>query len=144
MIMLRYAVVLMFSFLLISTASASDAKEKIQQYFNKTAVKVKAAESAEEKREILNNSFDKMINLLGTAEDRAVNEEDKNGISAFKETIVEKKNELNGNDGFAAVADKDLDRFADYVVQDMEVADRYVTISVGALIIIALLLILLL
>lgn len=73
---------------------------------------------------------------------RAVSETEKQGLQVFKEDIQNKKDELNGNNGFSAVPNNSLNNFADYVQQDLEQADT-VTIGVTTLLLIIIILLLL-
>lgn len=72
-----------------------------------------------------------------------VPETDKEALAGFKNDLIEKKNELNGQDGFAKVPDNRLNDFAQYVQQDMEQADRVVTISLTTALLIVIILLLL-
>ena len=123
----------------------ADAKGELKQYFSKAADKVKATENADEKREILNESFNNMSKILDKVlSSELISESDYAGIEQYKATLQEKQNELEGSNGYQRVPDAQLNAFADYVVQDMEQADSTITISVVALILIILLVVLLL
>lgn len=119
-------------------------QNKFKQFFSNTAVKVKEAAAPAEKRAILNESFKKMQSTLDRiSEIPDVSEDDLAAINSVKESIQEKHNELNGLDGYDKIKDNQLDNFADYVRQDMEQAEQWVTISVTTLLLVAILLILL-
>jgi len=123
----------------------ADGKTELKQYFNKAADKVKATENADEKREILNESFNNMSKILDKVlSSELISESDYAGIEQYKATLQEKQNELTGSNGYQRVPDAQLNNFANYVVQDMEQADSTITISVIALILIILLVVLLL
>jgi len=123
----------------------ADGKAELKQYFNKAADKVKATENADEKREILNESFNNMSKILDKVlSSELISESDYAGIEQYKATLQEKQNELTGSNGYQRVPDAQLNNFANYVVQDMEQADSTITISVIALILIILLVVLLL
>lgn len=131
-------------FIQAPAAAQADVGEQFKKYINKVVQKAEQADNADEKRAVLNNSFDKMIETATQVENMAfTGEQDRVAISKFKETIIEKKNELNGLDGFEKVKDNRLDDFSDYVQQDLEQAQTYITLSLGVAIIIALLLLLL-
>lgn len=116
---------------------------ELQKYFNKTATEVKATEDASAKREILNESFTNMLKVLNKVQNSGmISEEESMGVGIFKTTIQEKQDELNGKNGFERVTDSQLNNFADYAVQDIEQAN--ITISLVALILIAILLVLIL
>jgi hypothetical protein len=123
----------------------ADGKDELKQYFSKAADKVKATENADEKREILNESFNNMSKILDKVlSSELISENDRAGIKQYKAILQEKQNELKGSSGYDRVPDTQLNNFANYVVQDMEQADSTVTISVIALILIIILVVLLL
>lgn len=70
-------------------------------------------------------------------------EKDKEAIKSMRANIQEKKNELNGEEGYQKVTDKKLNNFANYVQQDLEQADT-VVISISATVLAAILVLLLL
>ena len=122
----------------------ADGKDELKQYFSKAADKVKATENASEKREILNESFNNMSEALDKVlSSGLISESDRVGIEQYKSTLQEKQNELEGSNGYERVQDRQLNSFANYVVQDMEQADSTVTISVIALLLIIIIVILL-
>ena len=123
----------------------ADGKDELKQYFSKAADKVKATENADEKREILNESFNNMSKILDKVlSSELISENDRAGIKQYKAILQEKQNELKGSSGYDRVPDTQLNNFANYVVQDMEQADSTVTISVIAVILIIILVVLLL
>ncbi len=123
----------------------ADEKGELKQYFSKAADRVKATENANEKREILNESFNSMSKVLDEVlSSGLISESDYAGIEEYKAALQEKQNELEGSNGYQRVPDAQLNSFADYVVQDMEQADGTITISVIVLILIILLVVLLL
>ena len=131
---------MVFAFTISANA---DGKDKIKNYFSKTAVKVNTTELASEKREILNESFQNMFNVIEKVQNSGlINTEDQAGIDHFKAALQEKHDELNGTNGFERVPDMQLNAFSNYVVQDMEQAS--ITISLLALVVIVILLIILL
>ena len=126
------------------TLFAQNGTEKLKTYVNSVGEKVEEAESAEKKRQILNSSLDKISTVFQKVEEMgAVSEDDQADFDRMKADIQDKKNELNGEDGYKGVADRQLNSFAQYVQQDMEQADPYVTVSVSLLVLIAVLLLLL-
>lgn len=138
---------LLLLFTVISTplhAQSPDAHDKLKKEINEMVENVQEAETADEKRTILNRSFDNLV----TAFDRVsaleqVPESDKKAIADFRNTIQEKKDELNGTDGYEKVPDTQLDEFADYVQQDIEQADRVITISLTTALLIIIIILLL-
>lgn len=127
----------------VFTISANaDGKDKIKNYFSNVAIKVNSTELASEKREILNESFQNMLSALEKVKNSGlVNNEDQSGIDHFKAALQEKQDELNGTNGFEQIPDLQLNSFSNYVVQDMEQAAAGITISLLALVIIAILLV---
>lgn len=127
----------------LSIPVIAEGEGELQKYFNKTATKVKSTEDASAKREILNDSFTKMLKVLNKIQNSGmISEEESLGVSNFKITIQEKQDELNGKNGFEKVTDSQLNNFADYTVQDIEQAS--ITISLVALVLIVILLVLIL
>jgi hypothetical protein len=119
------------------------AQDKLQNYLSGTASKVKATTDPLEKREILNESFEKMSKALNVVQrSPLVSKDDKATIDNIKVILAEKQNELEGLNGYERVPDVQLDAFADYVVQDMEQATQTVTISLVSLLLIILIVIL--
>lgn len=129
-----------------STVSAQslNVTETLKQHFNETVQEVKQTDTADEKRSLLNGSFDKMIQSLEqiTAEAN-LTDDDLAKLNTLKSNIEEKKNELNGLDGFDEIGDEDLDEFSDYSQQHMEQANRTITISLTSALLIVIILILL-
>lgn len=126
-----------------ATAQA-DTGEQLKKYINKVVQKAEQAENADKKRAVLNDSFDDIIETATQVENmKFTSENDQIAISAFKESIIEKKNELNGYNGFEKVKDNRLDDFIDYVQQDLEQADTTITLGIGVAVIIAILLLML-
>jgi len=133
-------IVMMFVFTLPVHAGG---KDQVQKYFNNVAVDVKAATDPSAKREILNTSLDKMSRALDMAEGSALLPGEAQGsVNRLRATLQEKRDELNGRNGFTAVSDVQLDNFSDYVVQDMEQAFETVHISLIALLLIIIIVIL--
>ena len=139
------ASVSIFMMFVLAIPVNADGKDELKQYFSKAADEVKATENADEKREILNESFNNMSKILDKVlSSELISENDRAGIKQYKAILQEKQNELKGSNGYDRVPDAQLNNFANYVVQDMEQADSTVTISIIALILIILLVVLLL
>ena len=136
--------VLVMMFVLVQ-AGIAGGKDDIQKYFNDTASKVKATTDPVQKREILNKSLQTMSQALDRVESSGlISQDDRSGIDRFKTTLQEKQDELTGSNGYERVTDAQLNAFSDYVVQDMQQADQYVTISLVSALLIVIILILLL
>ena len=128
-------------FILVQAGNAGD----IQNYFSDTAAKVKATTDPAQKRAILDKSLQTMSTALDRVENSGlISQDDRAGINRLKADLQEKQDELTGSNGYAGVADAQLNAFSDYVVQSMEQADQYVTISVVTLLLIIIILILIL
>ena len=139
------ASVSIFMMFVLAIPVNADGKDELKQYFSKAADEVKATENADEKREILNESFNNMSKILDKVlSSELISENDRAGIKQYKAILQEKQNELKGSNGYDRVPDTQLNNFANYVVQDMEQADSTITISVIAVILIILLVVLLL
>lgn len=120
---------LLLSCFLIPAVQAQ-ATDDIKSYFSETATQVKAEADPEQKREILSSSLERMTTALGKVEQsRLISDEDRASLDAFGSALQEKQDELAGTNGFNPVPNSQLNSFADYVVQDMEQADRMITVS---------------
>ncbi len=120
----------------IKAQNSGDPETMFKKHINKMVESVEKTDAPDEKRVILNNSFDDLIGAIEKVESmKAVPETDKEGLAVFKADIQEKKNELNGVNGFSPVANNNLNNFANFVQQDLEQADT-VTIGVTTLLLI--------
>jgi hypothetical protein len=125
-------------------AQSPDAHDKLKKHINEMVENVQKAETVVEKRAILNQSFDDLVTAFNRVRAmERVPQTDKDAIADFTDTILEKKNELNGTNGYDKVLDAQLDDFADYVQQDIEQADRAITISLTTALLIIIILLLL-
>ncbi|MEX0721677.1 MAG: hypothetical protein WD059_13475 [Balneolaceae bacterium] len=141
---LSYAVALLLGAQSFAFANTNDGAEKLKKYINDIVQKVEETEDADEKRTILNESFDKMVTVLDKVEKmHRFSEEEKNQVAALKKIISERQDELNGENGFARVQNSQLNNYANFVQQNMEQAQNYITISAGLAVVIVLLLLLL-
>ena len=126
-------------FILVQAGNAGD----IQNYFSDTAAKVKATTDPAQKRAILDKSLQTMSKALDRVESLGlVSQNDRAGVDQFKTSLQDKQDELAGTNGFQGVADGQLNAFSDYVVQDMQQAERTVTISLVTLLLIVIIVIL--
>lgn len=125
-------------------AQSTDAHDKLKAEINEMVENVEQAEKADEKREILNHSFDNLITAFNRVSSmKQVPEKDKQALADFKNIIQERKKELNGTDGYERVPNSQLNEFAQFVQQDLEQADKYVTISITTALLVILILLLL-
>jgi len=124
-------------------AGLAAGQDNVQKYFNDAACKVKATADPSQKREILNSTFQDMSKALGVVESSPlVSKTDRAGLDRLSASLQEKRDELAGTNGYARVADDQLNAFSDYVVQDMEQADRTITIGVVTALLIVIIIIL--
>jgi hypothetical protein len=125
-------------------AGTAMSQDKVHNYLNDTSLKVKAATSPEQKREILSNSLAEMTRAIDTVKGAPLaTDQDRANLDRLQVTLQEKSDELIGANGFDRVPDDQLNAFSTYVVQDMEQADKTITVSlvVALLIIIIIILI---
>ena len=139
----RIALRLIVVMVALGYAGTALAQDKVHNYFNDTAIKVKATESPAQKREILSKNLDDMIKALDVAKGAALtSEQDDLKLDHVKMTLQEKRDELAGVNGFDRVPDDQLNAFSTYIVQDMEQADKTITISVVVALLIIIIIIL--
>lgn len=124
-------------------AQNNEAVNMFKKHINKVVEKVEKAETPEEKRDLLNTSFDKLLTSFDRVEKmKKLSESDQAALNNLRSTVTEKKNELNGMEGYRRVPDNQLNNFANFVQQDLEQADQTITISVTVLLLIIIILIL--
>lgn len=130
---------------LLADATTPDPMERFKQYVNEMVTEVKETEDPAEKRALLDESLQKMEEAADRVRHMpGIDADDEEALAALSTDISEKRDQLNGHGGYERVADADLDRFADYVQQDLEQAQRLViSISSAALVLILVLLLLL-
>jgi len=138
------SVLLVCAFQTTSLAQSTNITETFKKHFNETVQEVHGTENADEKRAILNESFNKMITAINRIESLAsLTEDERDNLKSYKFGITEKLSELNGLDGFDEIMDEDLDDFSSFSQNFLEQANRTITIGVGtALLILIILLIL--
>ena len=128
----------------LACAGAALGQDRVHNYFNDTALKVKATESPVQKREILTKSLTDMTNMIVTVEKSPLtSEQDDINLDRVKATLQEKSDELTGTNGFDRVPDDQLNAFSTYIVQDMEQADKTITVSLVVVLLIVIIIILL-
>ena len=136
--------VIVMMFALVQTGNAGE-KDNLQKYFNDTGRKVKATTDPAQKREILSQSLQTMSKALDKVQSMPlISKEDREGLDNFKASLQEKQDELAGTNGYEPVPNTQLNAFSDYVVQDMEQAERQITISLVSALLIVIILILVL
>jgi tetrahydromethanopterin S-methyltransferase subunit F len=144
--MRRLALPLLALALLVGTAGTAQADpvDRIKSYVNDVVSHAKAADDAAVKRERLDDGLDDLVTALDRVRrTAALSEADRDGIAALRAKVVEKQHELRGTHGYEQVPNRQLDDFADYVQQDIEVADRTLTIGLTTALLIVIILLLL-
>lgn len=142
--LITLSILLLFAVQSMAQAQSTDITETFKKHFNKTVQQVQETESADQKRMLLNESFAKMLEAVDRIESRAnLSKDEIAQLNSFENGILEKKNELNGSDGFDKVADKDLDDFSEYSQDFMEQADKTLTIGLTTALLIVIILLLL-
>ena len=140
------SIIAMLLFGLIGTGFAQNQQsltEILKTHMNETVQSVKEADDADEKRAILDDSFSKMLTAIEKIEEQSrLTDSEQEQLSTLKQNITEKSNQLNGLDGFDEIADEDLDDFSDYSQQDMEQANRTITISLTTVLLVIIILLL--
>lgn len=128
----------------IAIAQPSNITETFNKQFNETFQQVQQTNNADEKRELLNESFTQMITTVNRVQSLStLKEKDSVQLNAFKNDLQQKQNELNGLDGSDKVSDEDLDEFSSSSQDLIQNANRTVTIGLGTALLIILILILL-
>jgi hypothetical protein len=127
----------------LGCAGVALGQDRVHNYFNDTALKVKATESPAQKREILTKSLSDMTKMIVTVESSPLtSEQDDINLDRVKATLQEKSEELAGTNGFDRVPDDQLNAFSTYIVQDMEQADKTITVSLVVVLLIVIIIIL--
>lgn len=137
------AMLVVFAIQSISYAQSSNVTESLKNHFNETVQAVHETDDVDEKRTILDDSFNRMITALNRIESLATLTEEENSVLlSYKFDLTEKQSELNGMDGFDEVMDDDLNDFSDYSQNFIEQANRTLTIGVSTAVLILIILLL--
>lgn len=124
-------------------AQINDGHEALKKHVNSIVENVEGTESPEKKREILDESLSDMITAIERVSDRkSVSSSEKENLAEFKDQLSERRDELNGKNGYVAIPNNQLNNFANFVQQDIEQADRLVTLSLTTALLIVLILLL--
>lgn len=136
-------VVLFLSLQTAVSAQNGDLSEIFKTHMNETVQDVKNSDSADEKRAILDESFNKMLEAVDKIETSAtLSDEELSHLQTFQANIEEKLYQLNGRKGYERVGDLELEDFSEYSQQDMEQADRTLTLSLTTALLIVIILLL--
>ena len=127
----------------LGCAGVAFGQDRVHNYLNDTALKVKATQDPVQKREILSRNLSEITSAIETVKGAPLTSE-QDGISLDRVlvTLQEKSDELAGANGFDRVPDDQLNAFSTYIVQDMEQADQTITISLVAALLIVIIIIL--
>ena len=124
-------------------AGVALGQDRVHEYFNDTALKVQATENPIQKREMLNKSLVDMSKVLDAVKNAPLtSEQDAAELDRVKATLQDKSEELAGTNGFERVPDDQLNAFSTYIVQDMEQADKTISIGLVTLLLIIIIIIL--
>lgn len=127
-----------------SDAQTNKVSETFKKHFNQTVQNVKSTDSPVEQRALLNDSFVDMLEALNRINKSAdLSNDERKSLLAFKNEIKDKQSELNGWNGFDEIQDDELIDFSDYSQQELEQANRTLTISLTSALLIVLILLLL-
>jgi uncharacterized protein YukE len=125
-------------------AQIADGHEALKKHINSIAEKVDETEAPSAKREILNESLQDMITAIDrVSNNKSVSTADGHNLDAFKSLLSERKDELNGADGYTKVSDSELDNYAKFIQQKAEQADTVLTLSATTALLIVIILLLL-
>jgi len=139
----RIALLLIVMIGALGFAGVAVGQDRVHNYFNDTALKVKATDNAAQKREILSKDLSDMTKAIDKVKSAPLtSEQDDINLDRIKATLQEKSDELAGINGFDRVPDDQLNAFSTYIVQDMEQADKTITISLVVLLLIIIIVIL--
>jgi len=127
----------------VQLATAQDRSE-IHKRLAEVAQHVKQAKDPAVKRSLLDDTFRQLTDVVDHAsEGPLATASDQAALKSLAKNIQDKRDELNGKNGFQRVEDSRLNNFADYSIQDLEQADQWIYISTGTIILIVLLILLL-
>jgi hypothetical protein len=121
----------------LGLAGTAAAQQTIHDYLSDTALRVQATDNPVQKRAILDERLHAMDRAIDMVTDSPLTStRDDLSLGRIKLALQEKTDELTGANGFERVPDDQLNAFSAYVVQDMEQADRTISISVVTLLLI--------
>lgn len=134
---------MILAFAFVQLATAADRTD-IHKRLAEVAQHVKQVQDPAAKRALLDDTFRQLTDVVSQASQGPLaTTTDQAALKALARNIQDKRDELNGKNGFQRVDDSKLNNFADYSIQDLEQADQWVYISTGTIILIILLILLL-
>ena len=125
-------------------SQTADPMKKLKTHLNEVVSDVQETEAPDQKREILNAELTDLITTIEKVEGmERVPEEDISKLKAIRGDLQNKKDELNGENGYTRVPANQLNNYANFVQQDFEQADRVVTLSLTTVLLVVIILLLL-
>lgn len=136
--------ILAFAFTAYTQLASAGDRSEIHKRLAEVAQQVKQLQNPAEKRALLDGTFKQLTDVVNQASQGPLaTAADQAALKSLARNIQDKRDELNGRNGFQRVDDSRLNSFADYSIQDLEQADQWVYISTGTIILIVLLILLL-
>ena len=127
----------------LGCAGVAMGQDTVHKYLSDTAQQVKATSDPVAKRAILSQSLSDMTAAITRVKDSSLTSEAADlSLDRIQATLQEKSDELAGTNGLERVPDAQLNAFSTYIVQDMEQADRTISISLVAALLIVIIIIL--
>ena len=143
---------LIVTLVLLSAATTRAAEvsnslpESFKSSINRMVLKVKATENAGDKRQVIGDYLTGMAQSLEQVQKIwPINEADRIAIASLSQKLSADLSELKGEGQFEKVPDRDLNRFAGFIQQDLEqagISGGGLYISTGVLVLVIVLLIL--
>ena len=134
-------------FLLFGTqgyAQNTDPFQKIKTHLNEVVKDIHQTTEPELKREKLDTELTGLISTISKVENMdGIHDTDRDNLSDLRTDLQNKKDELNGENGYARVPSNQLNDYATFVQQDLEQADSVVTLSLSTALLIVIILLLL-
>lgn len=142
---------LIFTFIIVGllgsltsvNAQINDGHQLLKKHINSVVEEVEEVKSPDKKREILDESLGNIIKAIErVSEKKSVSVSEKENLAEFKDQLIERRDELNGENGYGTIPNNQLNNFANFIQQDIEQADRLVTLSLTTVLLIVLILLL--
>ncbi|MFP8487537.1 hypothetical protein ACKGJO_00415 [Gracilimonas sp. Q87] len=142
---------LIFTFMIVGllgsltsvNAQINDGHQFLKKHINSVVEEVEEVKSPDKKREILDESLGNIIKAIErVSEKKSVSVSEKENLAEFKDQLIERRDELNGENGYGTIPNSQLNNFANFIQQDIEQADRLVTLSLTTVLLIVLILLL--
>jgi len=115
----------------------------IQKYLNDAAKQAATQHEPAQKRAVLDDQYRRLqegMTVLSTVP--AIPQSDRLALKHDAARLGDLRDELSGRNGFVRVGDRDIDRFAQFAVEQMEQADTVIVISGVTLLLLLILIVL--